>query len=266
MSPRYQTLDIRREVQWPRHLSWPVWRCAFTLIELMVVIATVAVLAALLLSALDQTKTSTQRIKCASNLRQLGLAAQMYWDDNAGFTFAFLSGTNNGGKLYWFGWLQDGSEGQRKFDATQGALYPYLQGRGVEICPSLNYTAPRFKLKATGAAYGYGYNLHLASLSRQPPLNVGGLSQPSEIVALADAAQVNTFLAPASRSHPMLEEFYYVSTKATEATAHFRHQQTANAVFCDGHVAQEGPLPGSIDQAWPQQWVGRLRPECLRVR
>ena len=35
-------------------------------------------------------------------------------------------------------------------------LYPYLQGRGIEICPSLNYLSAQFKLKATGAAYGYG--------------------------------------------------------------------------------------------------------------
>jgi len=69
--------------------------------------------------------------------------------------------TNNG-FTYWFGWLQNGAEGRRAFDITQGALYPYIQSSGIDICPSLNYYSSQFKLKATGAAYGYGYNLALS--------------------------------------------------------------------------------------------------------
>jgi prepilin-type processing-associated H-X9-DG protein len=62
----------------------------------------------------------------------------------------------------------------------------------------------------------------------------------------------------------MLEEFYYVSTNRTEATAHFRHNRRANAVFCDGHVALESPAADSIDQRMPNQLVGRLPTEVLR--
>ena len=129
---------------------------AFSLIELLVVIAIIGILAAMLLPVLTRSKTQALRVKCASNLHQLGLAAQMYWDDNAGRCFRYNNGSTNGGTLYWFGWLGPGAEGQRPFDATSGALYPYLQGRGVEICPALNYAMAQFKLKANGAAYGYG--------------------------------------------------------------------------------------------------------------
>jgi prepilin-type N-terminal cleavage/methylation domain-containing protein/prepilin-type processing-associated H-X9-DG protein len=242
-----------------------ILRVGFTLIELLVVIAIIAILAAVLLPTLARSKATAQRIQCVSNLHQLGLATQMYWDDNAGNCFRYTSGFTNGGQLFWFGWLGPGAEGDRPFAAQLGALWPYLAGRGVELCPSLNYALGRFKLKARGAAYGYGYNLHLSAMPNKPPMSSTKITRPADTALLADAAQVNTFQAPASRANPMLEEFYYVSTNRNEATAHFRHAQKASVAFGDGHVAMEKMEAGSLDQNLPSQFVGRIRTEALFI-
>jgi prepilin-type N-terminal cleavage/methylation domain-containing protein/prepilin-type processing-associated H-X9-DG protein len=233
----------------------------FTLVELLVVLSIIALLAALLLPALTRAKDSAQRAQCLGNLRQVALATVLYWEDNGGRSFRYRIGDANGGTIYWFGWIESGAEGQRAFDLKQGALWPYLQGQGVGLCAALNHAGARFKLKANGATFGYGYNLALSAPPSRPPFDISRIVRPSELAVYADAAQVNNFQPPASPENPMLEEFYYVN--ATEATVHFRHSRKASAAFCDGHVSQERVASGTEDRRMPGELVGRLRRDIL---
>jgi len=61
------------------------WQIGFTLIELLVVVAIIAVLVAILLPALSSARNSARQISCMGNLRQLGMALQIYVDENKGY-------------------------------------------------------------------------------------------------------------------------------------------------------------------------------------
>ncbi len=241
----------------------------FTLIELLVVIAIITILSAMLLPVLGRARQAAQRADCISNLRQLGIAGELYWDDNRGYGFPLWTAANPQGKTWWFGWLAAGLDGQRAFNLSAGALYPYLHGNDVRLCPALNAaTDPRFHPKGTNTIFSYGCNRYVFTAPTQPPVSTAAIRRPSETAAFADAASVDNFLQPEAE----LKEWYYLDLETNYASlnnypnGHFRHGHKANVTFADGHVGMEAMVPGSQDRHLPGENVGQLRPEILALQ
>ena len=238
---------------------------AFTLIEALVVVAVIGLIASFLLPALAQAKASAKRIHCVSNVRQLGLAAMAYWDDNEQLTFPYFVGRDLHGATYWFGWLASGAEGTRRLDQRQGPLGPYIGSGSVELCPEFDYQHPLYKPKAKGASAGFGYNLHLSPNGAAPlgeamtSRRISQIRNPSALALFADAAQINDFQAPAAPDNPLIEEFYYISDGGSSyANGHFRHSNRANSVFIDGHVEAVERSPETTDLRLPEADIARL--------
>lgn len=113
------------------------FRQGFSLIELLAVIATIGILAALLLPVLGRAKIKAQRAQCASNLRQLVYAWNMYGNDNEGWLVESYPGTPSDPNPDV--WVQ--GDVKRLSDATNtslivnGKLYPYVEAAALFRCP-----------------------------------------------------------------------------------------------------------------------------------
>jgi prepilin-type N-terminal cleavage/methylation domain-containing protein/prepilin-type processing-associated H-X9-DG protein len=99
------------------------WFRGFTLIELWVVIAIIAILAAILFPVFAQAREAARKTSCTSNLRQLGLGIQMYTQDYDG-------------KYPFWSWGANGQGGGNMVSLWHVAIFPYVKNVQLYSCPS----------------------------------------------------------------------------------------------------------------------------------
>ena len=249
---------------------------AFTLVELLVVAATIIVLCAVAAPAVwGAYKTSSLAVS-ANNIRQLAAGGAAYLGDN-NYRFwpyrrdGVVEGTK--GAVWWFGFEPAKSlgkpEGQRIIDMDNGPLGPYVP-RNIAPDPSFGFAGTPFKPKYKHGYIGIGYNVVLSGTNGWtprggPPLRYWDLRQPEKTVVFATGAQVNTFQKPASSRKPMIEEFYgFDDDRGKIPSVHFRHNGHAMVAYATGAAGLIKMDEATKDRRAPDAQVGRLPPEILR--
>src|SRR5271169_5376266 len=100
---------------------------AFTLAELLVVIAIIAILAALLLPAISQSKKRAQQIQCVGNLHQLGIGLQVILSNDHGYPLYIENRYSS-----WINQMEIEGFGISKPD-------PYFAEKGIWRCPTAKF-------------------------------------------------------------------------------------------------------------------------------
>ena len=103
------------------------------MIELLTVIAIIAVLAALIFPVFGQAKEAAKKANCASNMRQLATAVNMYIADYDDVYPTVTGGKEGAGERG--GWVYFATYPYGPFDVTQGSLWNYTKNKDVYVCP-----------------------------------------------------------------------------------------------------------------------------------
>jgi prepilin-type N-terminal cleavage/methylation domain-containing protein/prepilin-type processing-associated H-X9-DG protein len=230
----------------------------FTLIELLVVIAIIAILAAMLLPALNQARETARKISCVNNQKQLGLSVAMYNEDFAGYYPPYKE--TSGTAPYWSAIMKKGNylTSTILFCPSRVVKDAYNSTLVDAAAGAENWTSSAFAFIDYGTNYRFVTGSVGAGGGAFDSIKNTQISRVSQTVFATDTFCGNS----PKRGYSILISYHpsggFSSWNGFLAA---RHLSAFNVLWCDGHVSSEKvqnpqrPYDGKFANGYSSQTV-----------